>query len=166
MINFLKIITIFCMIILCGCKDEELSLKRTPYTGNELRIDGYYYRKIPDLEIRFFYRNGIVRYGGGGYSSFEELDNCILNHQIVDGSSKTDWGVFLINGNTIKFEMWYPPSGGGTPTYIREGEILNDTTFHITESYRSDGSERSEKNEMYHFRQFYPKPDSTNKFIN
>ena len=61
--------------------------------------------------------------------------------------------------------MWYSPSGGGTPAYVREGKILNDTTFHITTSYRSNGSERHEKDEVYHFRQFYPKPDSTNNFI-
>ena len=153
------------LLLLSSCKDDELTLQRMPYDGDELRLDGYYHRKNPNLEIYFFYSNGIVRYGGGGYLSFEEVEYHILNNQIVFGNSKTDWGIFFINGKTIKFERWYPSSGGGVPTYVREGIILNDTTFHITVSYRSDGKERREENEMYYFRQFSPKPDSTNNFI-
>ena len=63
------------------------------------------------------------------------------------------------------FEKWYPNSPGQPKVYIREGKILNDTTFHITASYRPDGSERREKDEIYHFKQFSPKPDSTNNFV-
>lgn len=151
-------------------KNDELSLKRIPYFGNELRIDGYYYRKINNdneefLNLYFFYSNGIVRYGGGGYLSYEEVEDRIINHRLVDGRSRTDWGVFHITDNTIQFEMWYPSSGGGAPTYVREGAIMNDTTFHITMSYRSNGKEKREKDEIYHFRQFGLKPDSTNVFI-
>ena len=165
----MKHIIIFGLLLLLyscnSCKDEELTLRGGSFTGDELRIDGYYYRKIPDLEIYFFYSNGIVRYGGGGYTSFEEVEERILNHQLVNENSRTTWGVFQVNNNTIKFERWYPSSGGVAPVYVREGTILNDTTFHITSSYRSDGSERREKNEMYHFHQFSLKPDSTNNFI-
>ena len=160
-----KIITILCMpTLLCCCKDDELSLSRVPYTGNELRIDGYYYNNIGSLNVHFFYRNGIVRYGGGGYKDFEEFEKCVRNSNIP-GNSITDWGVFLINSSDIKFERWYSSSGGGAPAYIREGKILNDTSFHITVSYRSNGSERREIDELYHFREFSPKPDSTNNFI-
>jgi len=52
----------------------------------------------------------------------------------------------------------YPHRGN-----VREGIILNDTTFQITK-YTS-GSNVSERNEVYHFREFHPKPDSTNKYI-
>ena len=45
-------------------------------------------------------------------------------------------GVFIINGQSIKFEKWYPSSGGGLPAYVREGDIINDTTFVISVSYR------------------------------
>ena len=164
----------FLPLIFVGCNKmfppDNLSLQRIPYSGNELRIDGYYYTEMYNykekfLNVYFFYANGIVRYGGGGYLSCEEVEDCILNNQIIQGKSRTDWGVFQVNGDNVKFERWYPSSGGGAPAYVREGTILNDTTFHITLSYRSNGKERETKNEMYHFRQFSHKPDSTNRFI-
>ena len=49
-------------------EDAVLSIERTLYTGNELRIDGYYYNKYTVsgknyITIYFFYRNGILLYG-------------------------------------------------------------------------------------------------------
>ena len=157
----------------CGkfFKDDELSLTRVPYTGNELRIDGYYFYEHSDparIDIYFLYRNGIILYGGTPLSSeIKETENKIQTdrwHEIIKNDI-TSWGVFHVNGSTIKFERWYPSSGGGAPSAVREGKILNDSTFHITVSYRSNGSERNEKDEIYHFREFAPKPDSTNNFI-
>lgn len=52
--------------------------------------------------------------------------------------------------------------------YVRAGKILNDTTFHITESYRMvDGVKTNikQRDEMYYFREFDLKPDSLNNFI-
>jgi hypothetical protein len=170
----LKVVSLALILNFMGCNKlfppDKLSLQRIPYSGKELRIDGYYYRKLYNyneelLNIHFFYSTGIVRYGGGGSTSFEEVEERILNNQIVPGTSRTDWGVFHVKENTIKFEMWYPSSGGGAPVYVREGMILNDTTFHIIVSYRSNGKERNTEDEMYHFRKFSPKPDSTNNFI-
>lgn len=48
-------------------QDDRLSLTRTNYSGNELRIDGYYYFMTEDnLHFTyFFYRNGIAIHGGG-----------------------------------------------------------------------------------------------------
>jgi hypothetical protein len=77
---------------------------------------------------------------------------------------KDCWGVFNIKDNIIKFERWYPGQGA-KKAYVREGIILNDTTFHITKSYRSNGSELKDADEVYHFRKFSPKPDSTNVFV-
>jgi hypothetical protein len=51
---------------------------------------------------------------------------------------------------------------------VRAGQILNDTTFVIAESYRMNEGKKTEvkeRNETYHFKQFNPKPDSTNRFI-
>jgi hypothetical protein len=84
------------------------------------------------------------------------------------GNSKFNWGVFQVNGANIKFERWYPSSGGPLKAYISSGEILNDTTFLITESYRMQKGNKTElkdRNETYYFREFSPKSDSTNKFI-
>ena len=152
------------------CDDDELSLPLIPYTGNELRIDGYYYQIGDDgkgfYDVYFFYKNGIILNLGGGQNSLYELDEyverCKQNKYVY--SSKIGWGIFVIEGNNIKFERWYPKEKPYY-AYVREGIILNDTTFHITKSYRSNGTNYSPEDEIYYFRKFSPKPDSTNNFI-
>lgn len=152
-------------------KDDELSLKRVDYTGNQLRIDGYYYLinyndPQKNMGVFIFFRNGVLTYLGGGFLSFNELENYIINKDFIDKKKdvKYFWGVFQVKNDIIKFERWYP-SEGAKEAYVREGKILNDTTFHITKSYRSNGTELSDENETYHFRKFSPKPDSTNVFV-
>ncbi len=159
-------------IVLCGVscdkiidEDDVLTLDRQAFVGNDLALNGYYYTEVETFEgIIFdryaFYRNGIIRYLGGSESLQEK--NFHLNQ------SKVIWGVFQIDGKNIKFERWYPSSGGPLKAYIRAGDTLNDTTFHITESYRMQDGQKTEvreKNETYHFKEFSPKPDSTNAFI-
>ncbi len=151
--------------------DDKLSLVKTIYSGNQLRIDGYYFQEMDNnvYTIYFFYADGTVLYGGGSFPISE-----IENHEVEFTSqewitavkkSKIRWGLFQIEGNNLLFERWYPSSGGPMPAYIRSGEILNDTTFVITKSVRPKTGEEKELNEVYHFRAFSPKPDSTNSFI-
>lgn len=62
-----------------GCikfgEDDALSLPKTPYIGNQLRVDGYYHSMYyaPDEEQLFegyaLYRNGIILYLGGAFVS-------------------------------------------------------------------------------------------------
>jgi hypothetical protein len=145
--------------------DDVLSLDRQNYHGNELLLNGIFYEESSnDKDIYYqryaFYKNGIIR----DLLSSTDKDS----KQFPDGNHKTEWGVFQIIGNEIKFERWYPSSGGPLHAYIRSGIILNDTTFLITESYRMQKGIKTEvkkKNETYHFRKFSPKPDSTNRFI-
>lgn len=152
-------------------KYKDFVLTQTHYTGNELRIDGYYYKLREDskISVQCFYRNGIMLNMEGGALSLNEADEYIKNRFIGDSihpiNERSLWGLFVVIDKTIKFECYYPSDAITKWTYIREGIILNDTTFHITDSYRSDGAEIRERDEMYHFRQFYPKPDSTNNFI-
>jgi hypothetical protein len=145
--------------------DDVLSLQWEDYSGNALKLDGIYYFETENFEGPLFqryalYRNGIIR-NLGGSKNIDDL-------RFPSGNSKYEWGVFQIDGTRIKFERWYPSSGGPLKAYIRSGEILNDTTFLITESYRMQKGKKTEireRNEVYHFRQFSPKPDSTNNFI-
>jgi hypothetical protein len=130
-----------------------------------LKIDGIYYKESENFEGLYFqryalYRNGIIRDLGASSS--------IDDPSFLSGKSKINWGIFQVEGSIIKFERWYPSSGGGLPAYVRAGEILNDTTFVITESYRMQKGKKTEireRNEIYHFHKFSPKPDSTNTFI-
>lgn len=175
---FYLLLSMFVMMS-CACSrifsgSESLTLPKRPYTGAELRIDGYYYYKYYPSENEvyystyFFYENGIILYGGAvNETEIHRLENDFTTTEWLNAvrKYKDGWGLFNINQNKILFERWYPNSPGQPKVYIREGKILNDTTFHITVSYRPDGSERREKNEVYHFKQFSPKPDSTNNFI-
>lgn len=152
-------------------KDDKLSLIKSTVNSDLLRIDGYYYREVNSkyYSIYFFYNDGTLLYGGGGLTFQEliELEARFTTDIWLNSVRKYKdfWGLFTIEGNKIEFEHWYSSSGGPYPAYIRSGEILNDTTFRITQSMRSNGKEVNEKNEVYHFKQFGPKPDSTNNFI-
>lgn len=153
--------------------DDELTLSKTPFTANQLRIDGYYY--LIDVQSHnitatyFFYKDGTVLHGGGWpyENQFEGLESNFGSEswQVKIKENKLKWGVFQAEGDEISFERWYPSSGGPTPAYIRSGEIQNDTTFIITKSIRSKTGEEKKLNEVYHFREFSPKPDSTNNFV-
>lgn len=154
--------------------DDRLTLQRTDYTGNQLRIDGYYYQKQDNkyYTLYILYRNGIIVYAGGGYSEEELLElegkfaNSNFHKSIIE--CKDNWGVYLIEDTSIKFEKWYPVSDGIYHAYVRSGKILDDTTFVINESYRFQNGIKTETqtlNETYHFKQFSPKPDSTSSFI-
>ena len=152
--------------------DDKLTLERRDFLGNQLRIDGYYYFMTEDNlhYTYFFYENGIIIHGGGNApntSPIEFIENQFKSESYLKAlkNHKTAWGVFQIEENRISFERWYPSSGGPAPVFIRSGEILNDTTFVITQSTRSKTGEQKKLNEIYHFKEFSPKPDSTNTFI-
>ncbi len=160
-------------LLLIGCDfslltHDDLTFEQRPYLGDELRMDGFYYDSYltpegdgPFYSVHFFYRNGVVRYVG----SFERPLDSLTSEDFLDGDSRYDWGLFHVDGDQIAFERWYPPSKTHTIAAIRSGRILNDTTFVITESRRSNGDDVREEDETYHFRAFSPKPDSTSRFL-
>ena len=154
-----------------------LSLNRIPYSGNQLRIDGYYYQELdsndPTLNGHsfFFYDNGIL-FNGGGYNILRK-NECEANFRDSTYLSAMrnhilGWGIFQIDVDSIQFEKWYPSSGGPLLTYVRAGKIPNDSTFNITHVFSLVNGVKSEVrvvNEVYHFMPFSPKPDSVNSFI-
>jgi hypothetical protein len=152
--------------------DDELSFRMMNFSGNQLRIDGYYYNlsnsKIHN--ISFFFSNGITLNCGGSKNDFKEVEDYLSTQFLINKvhlKNKIGWGVFSIEGKSIKFERWYP-SQRPYKAYVRSGEILNDTTFLITEMYRVVENNKTEVqsiNEIYYFKQFFPKPDSSSSFI-
>jgi len=175
----MRLLKLFLVAMLLSCcakenifKDDELSLEKESYEGEQLRIDGYYYQEVDSViyNVYLFYTNGVILYSGSNFSDHDEIFSYIDDEFFVNEAHKNHksmWGVFQIDGNLIKFERWYP-SQPPLKAYVREGEVLNDTTFKITESYRmKDGekTERKERDETFNFKEFSPKPDSTNKFV-
>jgi hypothetical protein len=167
----------FACILLASCAgflemfDDKLHLQQKKYNESHLRIDGYYYTDVENnyKDIFFFYSNGVLLNIGGSKGGYDEISKHISREFNTTSSYeevKSNWGLFNIENETMKFEKWYP--GEVSKTFIREGKVLNDTTFKITESYRpTKGKSKtlSHRNEVYHFKRFHPKPDSTNKFI-
>ena len=175
-----------------GCTAfEPLIYKKEAYNGQNLKINGYYYifkekeegRTLNSTKYNtfFLYKNGIY-YDSNGLSSFtfnisrlDSLDLLVKKNVINLGKYEQlqyQWGVFKVKGTEIEIERWVTSSGGGAyPTRIIKGEILNDSTIHFHTLVGSHpvnvGSKKKTItiDETYHFRQFSPKPDSTNKFI-
>ena len=78
------------------------------------------------------------------------------------------WGNFKIEGSNIKFETWFISDGGSKELHIKEGSIINDTTFVIIYSYnvwKGDKNQQDYDEKTYHFKKFSSKPDSTNLFV-
>lgn len=165
---------IIIMLLLNNCKedileDDKLTLNKTPFAGQQLKIDGYYYATFGNiLRIYFFYHDGTILSGGDvaeDVLSEQEQKYINGNFFVSKKDDKLYWGIYNIDGNQIKIEKWYPSSGGGMPVYLHEGIILNDTTFSITTSIRPKTGEEKQLNEVYHFKHFLPKPYSTTRFI-
>jgi hypothetical protein len=167
------IVLLMASCILKGDPDESLTRSRTPNTLNALRLDGYYFSKVMGeddslVSPYFLYRNGVIISAG----STPEMRLGVLESLLIDESFikklkrvKDSYGVYLINNDRIEFEMWYPGPGPPKLVFLRQGVILNDSTFRITKIIhpRTDTAETTD--EIYRFKKFHPKPDSTNDFI-
>ena len=87
----MKFLIILAMLLIGmnGCskwlEDEELTLPKTPYTGNELRTDGYYYYTMNGEYFRtitFFYKNGVAFRPPSGSHSLQEVDEYVINELV------------------------------------------------------------------------------------
>jgi hypothetical protein len=140
--------------------NHRLTFLRTPYNGNELRMDGVYkFVRISEgqkfFRFSFFYRNGVRRHGGANIDS-----TYFAKNGWGFDDARFLWGLFKIHGETIEYETWTP-----FDTYIHLGTILNDTTFLIQKVRASNSSEWRLKEELYRFVKYSPKPDSVTRFI-
>lgn len=149
--------------------DEKLSLEKTPYTGNELRTDGYYYEYNDNLiSIYFLYKDGIILYAFSHKEiGLDEIEKEMIENNMYNDfqADKSRWGLFVVNGKTFQMERWTSSTGFSLPVTRCKGYIENDTTFHITETFQSDTRKYYQGDWVYHFKQFNLKPDSTNNFI-
>ncbi len=166
--------TLICMLIFistsCERTIDNFTFQIKPYNGNELRLDGYYYnthKHATDtgIGVGFLYKNGVA---SGFNTCNDNNDFHYLDSMIQDSSWYFDrmndiisWGIFAVDSNKIKIEMWWY---GGIRSYITRtlsGTIQNDTTFTISEIDKS----KLETPWTYHFRYFPSKPDSLNNFV-
>jgi hypothetical protein len=167
------------MLTLIGCKDifqdEKYTLIRTSYLGNQLKINGYYYTYVNEtdsinskyLDVLFLYNNGVAIFAGGGIK--EEMEEMLRKEEFYNYIKNVPaaWGIFNIENDSIKIER--PKSYGWFNSYMYTlvGTIQDDSTIYIIKDARSTGNGGKPKiiNQLYRFREFTPKPDSTNVFV-
>lgn len=94
-----------------------------------------------------------ARFASGEYYSYAKDD-------------RLKWGVHKIVEEKIQFELLQHMRGVRPECFLYSGKILNDTTFEITKFLiRGDVRYPKMAADTFHFKQFSPKPDSTNAFI-
>ena len=175
LVYFVYVFFIFmsCSMLNQDSEEDRLTMQRIPYTGNNLKIDGFYYQVWQDDDemrfsnVTFLYENGILLdIGGGGLLS--EIGAFVQQNMNFDYSNHRGfWGVFHIHNNSIKWEKYYT-SQTGVKVFRYEGEILTDTTFVMKNYSRIKNGYKQEANTIenkYHFKAFSPKPSSENDFI-
>jgi len=168
------------MLYLCSCekilKNEEFSIKCVPYLGSELRIDGYYYLKRlgSDGNKRFisyfiFYSDGVSSTGNIETENLSDVESYFAtwSYDKWIRSNLYVWGPFSIQGDKLRMQ-YYEPSD----YLIKRIEevsctILNDSTFYLEKIYlvHAEKEGRSFTTGEYRFKQYSPKPDSTNNFL-
>ncbi len=173
MAKFLFLSGIFIMLLtnckkLGLCNDDELSIDRQNYEGEELKINGYYYEESSSEypELYFFYKNGIVISACG--AGREDVINGNITISSTGVDTKSGLGVFNVNNDTLELEYWTPTSYGCFRTMYLKCEILNDRTLAILrKESREDGETVSVDNSIVtcYFVSFDAKPDSTNNYI-
>jgi hypothetical protein len=143
-IFFLLIVTTLNCSCLSFFEDEKFTLTKTAYSGNELKIDGYFYIVYASKDsvnprntgITFLYNNGIALTSRLSQLSFlNNSENGEFNNYVQNNPNV--WALYSIENDNIKIEAFKPMGGIGTPMYIKEGKILNDTTFHLVREYAS-----------------------------
>ena len=167
-------------VLFAGCIDEEdrtmqpLTLSKIPYLGNELRTDGYYYAGRSSknvISVVVLYRDGVCFQAYAeptGQDTIDFIKNGIFGDKTFmsrSWSNPQNIGAFHVINDSLKFDIRNPSAGGDIITLSYFHKILNDTTFVQTKFVNNATRQTFPENLTYHFKQFSPKPDSTNRFI-
>jgi len=153
----------------CKCDIDGFSFSRRNYTGNSMRTDGYYYNFSVDsqgdtvYQYKIFYINGVCI--NQGTRNINELEASFVNGSFLNNlnNKRYSWGIYSVQADSImQVQYWFPRYGckDGATVLSSLWKIDNDTTLKLV-----SGSNTIRDNDKLIFRQFSPKPDSTNSFI-
>jgi hypothetical protein len=153
----------------CSAEYEELSLTRTRYEGDEIRLDGYWYNLIEDGELGFLYflyRDGTLLNASCHFIEGEDPEETIRSSEWERGirQARDCWGVFAVERGRISFERWYP-FDGPERVYRDSGDILERERIHMDVYIRPSTGESRAADQLWYFREFAPKPDHANSFV-
>src|SRR6056297_1757482 len=177
MVKYL-ILFLFVTVLSACYRDSMISIqgKGIKNPSIDLRMDGYFYYRYPEdhfnegiTDVWVLYGNGVLKDVMGTRTiSLSSIDEEIKKNYIGSHykSVKWKWGVFVLKGEEIEIEKWAVPLFPGPTRSIEyTGTVLNEEQFVLTEYRNPDTGEREKVNKTYTFREFSPKPDSTNQFI-
>ena len=170
-----KIYLLIGIILLTSCdtKLRHLEMSKTPYLGDELRIDGYYYSNSAlngtgYIGVAVFYRDGFCIHTWAkipvNHDTLNHIENdFLLNDAYLNKikSAPGHIGVFQVMYPNITMEVWESKSW----IFTHYGNIVNDTTFIINERRSNSSGNIIQEGLTYRFVQFSPKPDSTNIYV-
>jgi hypothetical protein len=157
-------------ILLCGCNREifdNLPVERQPYTGDAIRLDGYYYRDFTEYhdpqnvirKVIFFFGNGIWLWAGttvaNNTTEIEALEEGFRNETYHTKYDRSAWAAFFVDGDTITTEGWAHNGHNW-----RKFKLHKDYITIIDRDNIQDSREW-----IYHFKKFEGKPDSLSRFI-
>jgi hypothetical protein len=166
MTRLLFLISFIFFLIFSACSDNwrrKLSIERSSYNGNELKIQGFYYNKNSSTFILF--QNGVTL----GWLRVGNTLNDVIKYWTDKNKygehldSPRDWGVYKVQQNIFKAEGWYANGEILHPIGKYIGHIVDDTTIVITETHFPP--QHTVENDTFYFYPLTVKPDSTNKFI-
>jgi hypothetical protein len=133
-----------------------------------LRLDGIYLHadSLGIVDMLYFYENGTVLSRGSIQS--DRLESKLAQLEVSKDEKykrmKFLWGRYMIEGDNIKIEKW-APTDKPYRVYIKEGKIMNDSTFVIQGLYNHRGKKGRVIDERYEFRVMEGKPDSVNRWV-
>ena len=139
----------------CNCdKYEPLYFERTPYFGDEVRTDGFWYHVSYSqyigsrMNLYFLYRDGSFLFA-------RTLHTTDPNDVTIDSvariyNNQIDWGLFRVEDSVLQQTEWFWPGPGSGKALLYNYVIINDTCI------QSEGED-----EYYYFYPFEYKPDST-----
>ena len=151
-----------CLILLLALsttscnKYEPLHFERTPYFGNEVRTDGFWYQVnhsgMSDwMTVYFMYRDGtLLMTSAHRTTNPSEVTVDDIPYQSPNYYNQALWGVFVVEDDTLKWSEWFWPGPGSGKALLYNYVIINDTCI------QSEG-----EGDYYYFHPFEFKPDST-----
>ena len=147
-----------------SCEKVEFSMNKSPYWGNDLRLNGYYYNNDESYtDIIYLYRDGtLANCAINKQGNVDKIDETLIDFQ-NDSQFKyrINWGCFSIGADNIQYEY---KGTTGCFYFISQfrGIIQNETTFIISE-YKEKNTDKKFKEifKTYLFREFSHKPDSS-----
>ncbi len=148
--------------------DHKLSMTKTPNDSTSLRLDGIYLHEdsLKIVDLFFLYEDGTILSRGSILKS--NLESKLRQLEISTDEKykamKYLWGKYIIEDDVIVFEK-YAPTDKPYRAFRRKGQILNDTTFVISQFSDVKGQGLMNVDETYRFRKTKSKPDSSNKWV-